>query len=159
MLLERGLIESEQIELSEKAQVEAKEANLKQLQKELDQHNEKATRVNRQIARLDKEVGSKCGSEAEYFRSDIQLKSLREISRETLKTIAKIKDAQPQMSYEIEQTVQNVGLRLPTPSPLQSPASSARLSSRSSTSSRSLLSHRSTSSKSSNEERIATSTG
>lgn len=157
ILLERGLVESDDLAQSSSAQLESSEVNRQQLQKELDLHNEKVQRVNRQIARLDKEVGIKCGPDSDYMRSDIKLKTLREISRATLRTIGHIKESQPQMSYDIELTIQNVGLRLPTPSPIHSPASSARLSARSSASSRSMLSRRSGSSTQS--ERLAPNTG
>ena len=43
--------------------------------------------------------------------------------------MAKLRETHPEMSYHIDQTMLNVGLRLPTPSPSQSPANSARSSS------------------------------
>ena len=61
------------------------------------------------------------------------------------------------MSYEIEVSIHNCGLRLPSPSPAHSPATSARLSARSSISSRSALSHRSSSTVKS--DRLQTNTG
>jgi len=145
MLLQRDLAHNESVHAQIHAELDAIEANRAQLQKELDLHSEKVNRVNRQISRLDKEVTSKCGTDAEFLRSDVKLKSLREVSRQTLRTIGEIKESQPDMSYEIEVSIHNCGLRLPSPSPAHSPATSARLSARSSISSRSALSHRSTS--------------
>jgi hypothetical protein len=54
LLLERGLVDSQQIEATNLAELDAKESNRLQLQKELDMHSEKVTRVNKQIQRLDK---------------------------------------------------------------------------------------------------------
>ena len=101
----------------------------------------------------------KLDTDADYLRHDIKLKSLREVSRETLKAIAGIKDSKPQMSFDIDQTILNVGLRLPTPSPIHSPASTARLSARSTASSRSALSQRSAASARSEQSTLATNTG
>lgn len=108
------------------AELELKEANRLQLQKELDSHIEKVQRVNRQITRLEREIVSKHGEDSDFYKKDIRLKTLRDISRGVLRTMAKLKETHPEMSYHIDQTVMNVGLRLPTPSPSQSPANSAR---------------------------------
>ena len=43
-----------------------------------------------------------------------------------LRTMSKLRETHPEMAYQIDQTIMNVGLRLPTPSPSQSPANSAR---------------------------------
>ena len=40
--------------------------------------------------------------------------------------MSKLRETHPEMAYQIDQTIMNVGLRLPTPSPSQSPANSAR---------------------------------
>ena len=43
-----------------------------------------------------------------------------------LRTMSKLRETHPEMAYQIDSTIMNVGLRLPTPSPSQSPANSAR---------------------------------
>ena len=57
--------------------------------------------------------------------------------------MAKLRETHPEMAYQIDQTIMNVGLRLPTPSPSQSPANSARSVSSRTSSSRSTASSKS----------------
>ena len=101
MLLQRDLAHNESVHAQIHAELDAIEANRAQLQKELDLHSEKVNRVNRQISRLDKEVTSKCGTDAEFLRSDVKLKSLREVSRQTLRTIGEIKESQLKVKKRI----------------------------------------------------------
>ena len=53
--------------------------------KELDSHVEKVQRVNRQITRLEREISSKHGEDSEFYKTDIRLKTLRDISRAVLR--------------------------------------------------------------------------
>merc|ERR1711970_1138097 len=128
-LLGEGLTEASGHREKTLAELEVKESNRYQLQKELDSHVEKVQRVNRQIVRVERDIIAKHGDSAEYYKNDVRLKTLRDISRATLRTMAKLKESHPEMGYHIDQIVMNVGLRLPTPSPSQSPASTARSSS------------------------------
>merc|ERR1711990_334293 len=137
-LLSDGLNEAEGHRERTMAELELQESNRLQLQKELDSHIEKVQRVNRQITRLEREISSKHGEDSEFYKTDIRLKTLRDISRAVLRTMSKLRETHPEMAYQIDQTIMNVGLRLPTPSPSQSPANSAR-SIRSSASSKSNL--------------------
>ena len=54
---------------------------------ELDSHVEKVQRVNRQIARLEREIVSKHGEDSEFYKTDIRLKTLRDISRAVLRLV------------------------------------------------------------------------
>ena len=53
--------------------------------KELDSHVEKVQRVNRQITRLEREIVSKHGEDSDFYKTDIRLKTLRDISRAVLR--------------------------------------------------------------------------
>ena len=124
---------------------------------ELESQLEKVQRVNRQISRLEREIVAKNGDEAEYLKQDVRLRTLRDISRAALRyvfssdlidneffsTMAKLKDTNPEMSPHIEHTINKIGLRLPSPSPSQSPANSARSLSSRTSSIRSLASRQS----------------
>jgi UDP-glucose:O-linked fucose beta-1,3-glucosyltransferase len=125
-LLSDGLNEAEGHRERTMAELELQESNRLQLQKELDSHIEKVQRVNRQISRLEREITSKHGEDSDFYKTDIRLRTLRDISRAVLRTMSKLRETHPEMAYQIDQTIMNVGLRLPTPSPSQSPANSAR---------------------------------
>merc|ERR1712106_1251117 len=142
-LLLDGMQEAENHQEKTAAELDLAESNRYQIQKELDSQLEKVQRVNRQISRLEREILAKHGDDAEHFKQDVRLRTLRDISRAALRTMARLKETNPEMSPHIDHTINKVGLRLPSPSPSHSPAQSARSVSSRSSSIRSLASARS----------------
>ena len=100
-LLLEGMHEAENHQEKTQAELDLAESNRYQIQKvtlvhiwiwlhqkkkqELDSQLEKVQRVNRQISRLEREILSKHGDDADHFKQDVRLRTLRDISRAALR--------------------------------------------------------------------------
>jgi hypothetical protein len=106
----------------------------------VEKSDERVTRVSDRLSKLEKDLKKNSDNlqfSADFVQTDARIKSMRELSKETLKTLGKVRDRYPELGLELEDSLAAGGLRIPTPSSICSPVSSARMStSRSSVGSR-----------------------
>lgn len=139
-LKEQTLIDHNEMLLRTQAIIDEQSSKRLLLQKEVEKSEERVTRVSDRLSKLEKDLKKNSDNlqfSADFVQTDARIKAMRELSKETLKTIGKVRDRHPELGLELEDSLAAGGLRIPTPSSICSPASSARMStSRSSVGSR-----------------------